>query len=454
MDEVPDTIYALSSAPGRAAIAVVRASGPAVPAILAAMVHRPVTARQASHAYLHHPRTDAVLDDAVVLYFPSPNSFTGEHVVEFHIHGGRAVVAAILGALGAISGTRPAEAGEFANRAFLNGKLDLTAAEGIADLIDAETEAQRRQAVRQAGGELEGLYERWRAGMIEAMSLVESAIDFSDEGDVSETAYAGAICRIQSLKTGIMDHLSGWKRAEIIRQGFQVVISGPPNVGKSTLLNALAKRDAAIVSSTAGTTRDIIEVHLDLEGLPFVVTDTAGIRETSAEIEKEGIRRALDRAQKADLVLWVTAADGIDDSKPPSEITSQQTPIVKVINKCDLVEGITKHSAKDILPISAKNGSGLERLTDKILAAARAMTDAEDQPAIAPTTARQKHHLEDAVSHLQRFLSSSERQDTNQELELRAEDLRLAAASLARLTGRIDAEDILDQIFSRFCIGK
>lgn len=299
------TIFALSSAPGRAGVAVIRVSGPSVGYVLNRMVAPRPKPRSAVYRTIQHPRTGEALDRAVVLWFAAPKSETGEDVAEFQVHGSRAVVAAVLSALGEIDGCRLAEPGEFARRAFENGKLDLAEIEGLADLIEAETDAQRRQALAQAGGSLSKLYESWRSRLIEIAALTEAAIDFSDEGDVSASAFAEARNRAVISKDEIAAHLNDGHRGEILRDGFRVALLGPPNAGKSSLLNALARRDAAIVSAEAGTTRDVIEVRLDLGGLPVIVSDTAGIREASSEIEREGIRRSLAAARDADLVIWL-----------------------------------------------------------------------------------------------------------------------------------------------------
>lgn len=441
----PNTIYALSTAPGRAAIAVIRISGPEAGAALGHLCCKMPPPRQAALATLRHPATGDALDQALVLYFAGPESETGEDVVELQVHGGRAVVRAILEALATVPGCRPAEPGEFAHRAFVNGKIDLTAAEGLADLIDAETEAQRSQAMTLAGGRLGDLYETWRSRLIECQALVESAIDFSDEGDVSDEALAAAAERAAILREEIIAHLGGAERGEIIREGFRVVIAGPPNAGKSTLLNALARRDAAIVSEEAGTTRDAIEVHLDLAGLPIIVTDTAGIRATEGAIEREGIRRTYDRARTADSIIWL--ADISDWVAPPDDLVPNAAAILRVGNKIDrLPAGKDPAEAIDV-GISARANTGLDALTDRIIAAAQDRIGGTG--ALVPTSVRQAFHLRAATEHLNQYLSGP-----SQDVELRAEDLRLAADSLGRITGRIDAEDILDQIFSRFCIGK
>ncbi|MEM8971129.1 MAG: tRNA uridine-5-carboxymethylaminomethyl(34) synthesis GTPase MnmE, partial [Pseudomonadota bacterium] len=275
-----DTIYALSSAPGKAAVSLVRASGPMVPTLLLDLIGRLPEPRLASRCKIRKPDQGEIIDDGLVLFFPGPASATGEDVAEFHVHGGRAVLQALYDAFSAFPDCRPAEPGEFSLRGFENGKLDLTAAEGIADLVDADTEAQRKQAQRQASGHLVRRYDHWREQIIEAQALIEADIDFSDEGDVDDHVYRASRQRVEVLSHEIECHLKSASRGEIIRSGYRVVIAGPTNAGKSSLLNALAERDVAIVSEQAGTTRDVIEVHLDLAGYPVVVSDTAGVRET------------------------------------------------------------------------------------------------------------------------------------------------------------------------------
>ncbi len=442
----PTTIFALSTAPGRAAIAVIRISGPAAGRALAALIARPEPTphREARLATLRNPETGEPLDQALVLFFAAPATETGEDVAELQIHGGRAVVNAVLEALALVPGCRPAEAGEFAHRAFVNGKMDLTAAEGLADLIDAETEAQRAQALTLATGSHARLYDGWRTRLIEAQALTESAIDFSDEADVSDTAIAAARQRIQVLHREFAAHLAGAHRGEIIRHGYRVVIAGPPNAGKSTLLNALARRDAAIVSDEAGTTRDAIEVHLDLGGIAVIVTDTAGIRETVGNIEREGIRRTYSHAGRANLILWLI--DPANPAAPPCDFGGDCEKLL-IATKKDRLSDISGPQIASDLSISAACGDGLDELSEIIIGyAAKSLDTGSD---LAPTSARQTYHLKAAQRSLENYLGAS-----LSDIELRAEDLRLAADSLGRLTGRIDAEDILDQVFSRFCIGK
>jgi tRNA modification GTPase len=440
----PDTttIFALSSAPGRAGVAVIRISGPAAQGVLQRMVAPIPKPRVAAFRTIRHPETGEALDRAVVLWFAAPLSETGEDVVEFQVHGSRAVVAALLSALATIPGCRLAEPGEFARRAFENGKLDLAEVEGLADLVDAETDAQRRQALAQAGGALSKLYDGWRARLIEIAALTEAAIDFSDEGDVSASSFAEARKRAEILAKEIAAHLDDGHRGEILRDGFRVALLGAPNAGKSSLLNALARRDAAIVSAEAGTTRDVIEVHLDLGGLPVIVSDTAGIREAASEVEQEGIRRSLAAARDADLILWLTEKE---ESIPPLGFSRETSLVIR--SKADLPHESQMEPGFGDLAISAKTGAGLDRLIAVISERAKQAVGSQTDPVI--TQARHRQALETALADVTAFLAESP-----EPIELRAEDVRRAAQALGRITGRVDVEDVLDQIFSRFCIGK
>lgn len=443
-----ETIFALSSAHGRAGVAVIRISGPQARSVADTMAAPCPPPRKAGLRLVRHPTTHDILDQALVLYFPAPASETGEDIVELQGHGGTAVVRAILTALALLPGLRLAEPGEFARRAFENGKMDLTQVEGLADLIDAETEAQRRQAVAQAGGVLERLYSGWRADTLQAMALVEAAIDFSDEADVSDRAVADAHGRVVQLHAAIAAHLDDGHRGEILRDGFKVVLAGPPNAGKSSLLNVLARRDAAIVSHEPGTTRDVIDVRLDLGGIPVIVSDTAGVRETSEAIEQEGIRRTMGRARAADLVLWLSDATRAMNP-PPAELHAHSAAVLTVATKLDLVSAgqIASCAAVADLAISATTGAGLSGLIDRIRTEAGNRTGASEFPAL--TQARHRGHLTACQTALAAFLSAP-----GDGIELRAELLRQAASALGRLTGRIDAEQVLGQIFGRFCIGK
>ena len=312
-----DTIFALSSGRPPAAIAVVRISGPRARTALERMVGRVPQPRRASLALLRDPVTGEMVEEGLALWFPAPNSETGEDMVELHVHGGRAVIAAVLAALAKLAGLRPAEAGEFTRRAFENGRMDLTAVEGLADLVAAETDAQRRQAYQHLRGLLGERAENWRQRLIEALALVEAGIDFSDEEDVPKDMMARSLELIRPLAGEISK--AGAGQGERLREGLRVAIAGPPNAGKSTLFNRLARREAAIVSPFPGTTRDVLELHLDLGGYPVTMLDTAGIRETADPVEREGVRRASERAADADLVLWVLDATQVERRGPPTQ---------------------------------------------------------------------------------------------------------------------------------------
>lgn len=442
------TIFALSTAPGRAGVALIRVSGPRAGQVLNLMARPRPKPRVASARTFIHPVDSRALDRGIVIWFPGPRSFTGEDTVEIMLHGGRAVVSAMLNALSVIDGLRLAEPGEFARRAFDNGKLDLVEAEGLADLIEAETEAQRRQALQQATGSLSAETESWRATLVDAIALVEAAIDFSDESDVGEASFTQARGMIEGLETLVRHRLDDGNRGEILRDGFRVTLAGPPNVGKSSLLNALARRPAAIVSEEAGTTRDVIEVRLDLSGYPVVLSDTAGIRQTELRVEQEGIRRSLETARAADLVLWL-----VDPAAPEIQLPPDLAPlgdrVLVVRNKADLLKsGIPPALPDDSVLVSARTGQGLDELTARLAAIAAERLDDRGRPT-ALTNARHRALVSETHHHLCVFLEGNPH-----ETELRAEDLRRAAHALGRLTGRIDVEDVLGQIFGRFCIGK
>lgn len=394
--------------------------------------------RVAAFRTIRHPETQEALDRALLLWFAAPNSETGEDVAEFQGHGSRAAISAILAALGTVEGCRLAEPGEFARRGFENGKMDLAEIEGLGDLIEAETETQRRQALAQSGGTLSKVYEGWRARLIEVAALTEAAIDFSDEGDVSASSLAEARKRAEALFAEISAHLDDGHRGEIVRDGFRVALLGPPNAGKSSLLNALAKRDAAIVSEEAGTTRDVIEVRLDLAGLAVVISDTAGIRDTASAVEQEGIRRSLAAARDADLVLWLSETG---DSKPPEGISRETS--LEIRSKADL----QRESTADLLSVSTVTGEGLDRLVGEISRRASEAVGTKTEPVLS--RARHRQSLEAARNEIGAFLKGG-----SDAVELRAEDIRRAAHAIGRITGRVDVEDVLDQVFSRFCIGK
>jgi tRNA modification GTPase len=421
-----DTIFALASAPGRAGVAVVRLSGPNAARAIEALTGKPPgEPRRAALARI------AGVDRGLVLYFRGPDSFTGEDVAEFHVHGGRAVVDGVLAALAPFG--RPAERGEFTRRAVENGKFDLTQAEAIADLVDAETEAQRRQALRQYDGALSDLYEGWRTALIRAAAWAEAAIDFADE-ELPDDTLAGARAAAADILKQIQAHLDDAGRGEILREGLYLTVVGPPNAGKSSLVNALARRDVAIVAETAGTTRDVIEVRLDLGGYPVTVADTAGLREAADAIEAEGVRRALARAETADLVLLLL--DGASDVSPPKVRAD-----LIVWNKSDL-------KRRDGLMISLKTGEGLDALVAALTAKVRDRLESRSE---VPALTRKRHRraLEDAARALMGALAVPFDRP-----ELLAEELRLAMRALGRITGRVDVEELLDVVFADFCIGK
>jgi tRNA modification GTPase len=446
----PDTIVALASGAGRAGVAVIRLSGPAAGDVLRALTDRDLPKpRVATRMAFCAPDGGLSLDDGLALWFPGPASFTGEDVAELHVHGGPAVIAAIIDAVLSQPGVRPAEPGEYTRRAFENGKLDLAEAEGLADLVDAETEGQRRQALRQRRGALSAVYEGWRAKLIEAAALIEAEIDFPDEdlpGALSRRA--GPI--LEALAADMARHLDDAYRGERIRDGYRIAIIGPPNAGKSSLLNALAQREAAIVSDIPGTTRDVVEVRLVLAGYPVWIADTAGLREAADAIEAEGVRRALARAEEADLVIGVSEAgqpvpDELFDTLGPGDLL--------VRSKADLdhasisERGRTRRIAQPEYRVSVQTGEGLAELETLLRKLVSHRLGREEAPVL--TRARHRRLVEEARAALMRAIPA-----LNRGAELAAEDARLAASAIGRLTGRIDVEDLLDEIFSSFCIGK
>lgn len=442
------TIFALSSGRPPSAIAMVRVSGPQAGLVLTTLAGKLPAPRQASRRLLHDGAGQPI-DDAMVLWFPGPASATGEDVAEFHLHGGRAVLAALLASISVIPNTRAAEPGEFTRRAFENGKLDLTEAEGLDDLIHADTDRQRRQALRQLQGLLGHRARDWRERIIEASALIEAGIDFSDEGDVPAELLAPAVKAIRALHDEIAEVLAAQGQAERLRDGLVVAIAGEPNVGKSTLINQLARREVAIVSPHAGTTRDVIEVQLDLDGYPVTVIDTAGIRETEDPVEQEGVRRARARAEDADLVLWlVEGARAADPDAMRSLWTSGEghrssSSVWIVRNKIDLGEA----GLRSEFAISASRGNGIPELVDALVKFAADFFGTTEGALV--TRARQRDLLGRAADSLRRSLDLIEEGE-----ELAAEELRAAAYALGRLLGRVDVEDVLGAIFQKFCIGK
>jgi tRNA modification GTPase len=451
-----DTIFALSSGRPPAAIAVVRISGPRARDALARMIGRVPQPRLATLARVRDPGTNELIDEGLALWFPAPNSETGEDIAELQVHGGRAVIAAVLAALGKLEGFRPAEAGEFTRRAFENGRMDLTAVEGLADLVAAETEAQRRQAFRHLKGMLGDRAETWRQRLIEALALVEAGIDFSDEDDVPKEAMALALAIVRPLAQEIGQ--AGVGQGERLREGLRVAIAGPPNAGKSTLFNRLARREAAIVSPFPGTTRDVLEIHLDLGGYPVTVLDTAGIRETEDPVEREGVRRAGEQAAGANLVLWVLDATAIEPQTIFWVRHSIQVPpgtaFWFVINKMDLVGEEVKRRIESrfeggstVNYLSSTTGQGVDELVAALSRFSQQFFTPE--PALV-TRERHRAHLREAFSALMGAQHAAE----NGREEMVAEELRLATRALGKLLGRVDVEDVLDVIFRDFCIGK
>ncbi len=457
--ETTDTICAPASGSGKAGIAVFRVSGPNALGVLQRLTGRAAfEPRRVYRAEFSDPASGEVVDDGLALYFSAPNSFTGEDVAEIHVHGGRAVAAGMLSAVmavgGAAGGARLAEPGEFTRRAFMNGKMDLTAAEALADLVDAETTAQRRQARRQLSGALGDLCLDWRARLVRAIAWFEAEIDFSDE-DLPVGLPARTAAEIDAIRSEIDSRLADRQAGERIRDGLRVAIVGPPNAGKSTLLNGLAGRDAAIVSETAGTTRDVIEVHLDLGGYAVILADTAGIRAPGdapgEAIEAEGVRRAARTAVEADVRLVVL--DGAAWPEVPTDVTGRAGPDdMVVLNKCDLIGSGLIHGDPaggeldpPPLPVSALNGDGMDMVVAELTRRVSRLSGVGEAPVV--TRARHRAALEQCAEALTRF-------DPDNSSELAAEDLRLAARSLGQIIGEIDVEDILDVIFRDFCIGK
>jgi tRNA modification GTPase len=436
-----DTIFALASGAGRAAIAVLRLSGPACPEALATLAPgAEFPDRRAVLRTLRHPVSREPLDRALITRFQAPRSFTGEEMAEIGVTGGRAVTAAIVRALLLIPGLRPAEPGEFAWRAFLNGRIDLSEVEGLADLVEAETEAQRRQAQRIAGGALSRECEVIRSSLIDAMAALEAQIDFSDVEDADDLTLQSVRSAARSAIARIDRALATADSAQRLRDGFTVVIAGPPNVGKSTLMNALAGRDVAIISPIPGTTRDLIEVFLDLRGYPVILVDTAGIRDSLDPIEQEGVARARRRAKSADLVLWLT--DGAAGAAPNLGV-----PALAVRTKIDLSEPGPAPGTGAGFAISARTGAGIDPLLDAIAELAEERMSS-GEPALL-TLERHRRGFQDARESLAAALEPDAA-----EPELIAEDLRRAAAAMERIVGRIGVEDVLGEIFARLCIGK
>ena len=441
-----DTIYALASGTGTAGVAVIRVSGPIAGQAIELLTGQPAPKpRLASLCRFRDPAQGGDIDEGLVLWFPGPASFTGEDVAEFHVHGGAAVIEAMISVMSAIDSCRAAEPGEFTRRAFENGKLDHTSAEAVADLVAAETVAQRRQALGQYDGALAALYDAWRTQLTALLAHAETTIDFSDE-DLPENVYASIKHNILCIHSDLTQYIDDAGRGECVRTGFQVAIIGASNVGKSSLLNRIAARDAAIVSATAGTTRDVIEVHMQLGGYAVIIADTAGIREADGAIEAEGVRRAKKSAAEADLRVVVFDAAALPELDA-SALNYVDGDAIVVLNKTDIASQDLPSSVagRPNCPVSAKTGEGIEGFLAALTAEVQARLGVGERPPL--TRARHREALEACVSALERAASATLP-------ELAAEDIRLAVRSLGRITGRVDVEDVLDVIFRDFCIGK
>ncbi len=447
-----DTVYALSSAPGKAGVAVVRVSGPAALNSFKLLINKdklPVF-RMADLVNLYDPADGSLIDKALAIAFEAPGSFTGENVVEYHLHGSPAVLESLFRIFSALPDHRMAEPGEFTRRAFENGKMDLTEAEAIADLIDAETQAQKQQALEQMGGALSSLYQGWADRLVKILAYTEAVIDFPDE-DVPDDEINKARPQVEELAAEIHDHLNDNRRGERLRDGIRVAVIGAPNAGKSSLVNLLAQRDVAIVSDMAGTTRDVIDVHLNIGGYPVILSDTAGLRPDQLgsgdhdRIESEGIRRAIQKAEEADIRLLVFDAE--DEKYDSHTLNLINSDSIAVINKCDLfhVKQEWKHEIPRVA-LSVQNGDGVDELLIALENRISALLNVSRE---TPSLTRQRHRdqLTKTLDALEGALSASVP-------ELMAEDLRLAIRALGRITGRVDVEDLLDVIFRDFCIGK
>ena len=437
------TIFALSSGAGLAAVSVIRISGPQAGSVVAKLAGSLPPPRMASLRILKDPADSTEIDEALVLWMPGPATFSGEDTAEFQIHGSRAVVSRVLSVIAELEECVMAEAGEFTRRAFENGKLDLLAVEGLADLISAETELQRKQAWFHKAGNASEAYNAWRVHLINVLASLEAAIDFSDEESVEDAAVARAYDELPGIKEMLVREIAGNQVGERIRNGVRVVLAGASNAGKSSLLNLLAKRDAAIVSHIAGTTRDVIEVQMDLGGVPVVLIDTAGLRASSEdEIEKMGMARSLAQIGTADITIWMEAADNLDATEKPN-IDSET---LRILNKSDLASSGSNSNGYDAA-MSVKTGQGVDGFVDLLRERVSGIF-ARSEPALI-TRQRHRQAVQSCADHIDDALLSK-----TAPLELTAESIRLAVRDLDRLIGRVDVEDLLDVIFRDFCIGK
>ncbi|XP_054756636.2 tRNA modification GTPase GTPBP3, mitochondrial-like isoform X1 [Lytechinus pictus] len=483
------TIFALASGHGKCGVAVVRVSGPQANVVLERMIpgKRAVGVRQAVFSPIHDPTTNELIDHGLIIWFTGPNSFTGEDVCELQVHGGPAVIAALYAALRKLEGFYLAEPGEFSKRAFYNGKLDLTEVEGLGDLIQAETEAQRQQAVRQMSGFLSQLYEGWRARLIRTVAHVEAFIDFSEDENIEEGVLDRAREEVRQLLNEVRRHLHDGRKGERLRSGVHVTIAGQPNVGKSTLLNTLCQRPAAIVSPIAGTTRDVVESALNIGGYPVLLSDTAGIRESLDEIEMEGVRRARERTNLSDLVIYMLDATTLCVDTSPEDILQQvdsfveesklwqntdqdvcdssNRDVIAIVNKVDLLDERSKtllHSVTEdvsmrqsngesarlvVVPLSCKTEEGMDRFMHLLQEKLKEMCSNPTSSDPYLTQERHRNHLMESALSLESF----ERRD---DLVMAAEELRIALRHLGKITGHVTTEEVLDVIFKDFCIGK
>lgn len=442
------TIYALSTVLGKSGVAIIRISGSDAFSVIKYMTDIKDDEIKPRYAYFCkiHGLDGRHIDNSLVIYFKSPNSFTGEDVVEIHCHGSKAVISLLLQNLSEIQNFRMAEAGEFSKRAFYNNKMDLTEAEGLADLIDAETSEQQKFAIRQMGGELKNLYDGWRTDLVNILSHIEAYIDFPDE-NIPEDIVQNMENTVFKVKKDIQKHLSQNNYGERLRDGFRVVIVGEPNAGKSSLLNVLAKREAVIVSDIAGTTRDAVDIYMDIGGYPVIFTDTAGIRNTEQQIEKKGIEIAFDKARDADLIILLADGRNVNSGLVPDELDDCKNKIIIVINKSDLLnsEQCSKYSKQGFIVISARQKQGIDELISQINK--KISSAFTDNSSGLITRQRYREILNGVFKELDSF-------NLNKPIELAAEDIRLAARNIGKITGHIEVDEILDKIFGSFCIGK
>ncbi|GFR67369.1 tRNA modification GTPase MnmE [Elysia marginata] len=480
------TIFALSSGSTKCAVAVLRVSGPKSAFALQQICGGLPKKRVASVRKLYNPVSNELLDKSLVIWFPGPQSFTGEDCAEFHVHGGPAVVSSVLSALGSIPGMYPAQPGEFTKQAFLNGKLDLTEVEAVGDLIHAETEAQRKQALRQMDGDLSALYSSWRTSLLKCLANTEAFIDFHEEENIEDDILESVSAKVTLVNDEILKHLTDSRCGERLREGLNVVIVGEPNVGKSSLLNSICQRPAAIVSPIAGTTRDVVETALNISGYPVLLSDTAGLRETHDPIEKEGVNRAINRVLSSDLKIFMVDAAkqanllsgdvelsdfvishmdqikliskslhlGNKDLHKQMDEQEDLSSIIIVLNKMDLlhsseVSKFLRENGDTVCAISCKTGQGFDDFMYKLVEKIKILCGDPSQGQPSLTHSRHRHHLNQCCFHLTQFHDF-----LSHDVVLAAERLRLAVREVGQITGAVSAEDVLDVIFRDFCIGK